>query len=46
MLDMKYANILVKNTNLTLQEIIILDKIQKKKIQELNKDGVQILKKQ
>jgi hypothetical protein len=38
MLDMKYANILAKNTELTLKEIILLDKIQKKKTQELNKD--------
>lgn len=43
--DMKYANILAQHTELTLQEIILLDKIQKKKTHELNKQGVQELKK-
>lgn len=44
-LDMKYANILVQNTELTLQEIIILDKIQKNKILEIPKEGIIDLKK-
>ncbi len=44
-LDMKYANTLAQHTDLTLKEIIILDKVQKKKVQELDKTWVQKLKK-
>jgi ATP-dependent DNA helicase RecG len=44
-LDIKYANLLAKNTDLTLTEIIALDKIQKNKVQELDKNGVLLLKK-
>jgi len=44
-LDLKYANLLAKNSNLTLVEIIALDKIQKGKAKELDKNGVFLLKK-
>ena len=44
-LDTKYANLLAKHKDLTLVEIIALDKIQKNKVQELDKNGVSLLKK-
>lgn len=44
-LDTRYANLLAKHTNLSLVEIIALDKIQKGKGQEIEKTGVDSLKK-
>ena len=41
-LDMAYARALAQNTKLTLQEIILLDKVQKK--QPITPEGVQLLK--
>lgn len=41
-LDMKYANVLARNKNLTLEEIMLLDKVQKNK--ELTKEEAKHLK--
>ena len=41
-LDMKYANVLARNKNLSLEEIILLDKVQKNK--ELTKEEAKHLK--
>lgn len=44
MLDTRYANLLAKHTNLSLLEIIALDKIQKGRAQEVEKTGIDLLK--
>jgi ATP-dependent DNA helicase RecG len=43
-LDMDFARVLAQNPNLSLEEIIMLDKVQKRK--ELNDDEVRLLKEQ
>lgn len=44
-LDLKYANLLAKNSELSLLEIMVLDKIQKGKINEIERWGIDVLKK-
>lgn len=44
-LDLKYANILAKNSDLSLDDIILLDKVQKNKDSELSGKELRYLKK-
>jgi ATP-dependent DNA helicase RecG len=44
-LDMDYARLLAQNPNLSLDDIIMLDKVQKKKWNNLSEDGIKYLKK-
>jgi len=43
-LDLRYGKLLAKNSDLSLLEIIALDKVQKGKIKEIEKSGVDLLK--